>query len=105
MEACLDKLNWYWIIAFILNDVAIFYTGYLFWSIAKRDHFYGQDSKIMHCKKCGRPEVVPYFVNEIKDCSYCSGYWCDTCNETHFPEDEGYYLKHKINTSKTKTSK
>lgn len=97
----MDKLNWFWVVAFILNDLAIFYTGYLLWSIAKREHFYGQDTKILHCRKCGRPEVVPYFMKEIEDCSYCSGYWCEECQKVHVPEDEGYYSRNKKEPKKT----
>jgi hypothetical protein len=98
----LDKVNWYWVVAFVLNDIAIFYTGYLFWKKANFEHFYGQDTKILHCQKCGRPEVVPYFASEMKDCAYCSGYWCEECETTHFAKDEGYELKNKKNSKKKK---
>jgi len=90
-------LNWYWVIAFLLNDIVIFYTGYLLWQLAERKHFYGVDSKILHCETCGRPEIVPYFAIQLKDCSYCSGYLCPDCDDIHFQEDDGYNLKNKKN--------
>lgn len=96
----MENINWFWVVAFILNDIGLVYGGWLMWRKAEEEHFWGNDVRIIHCSKCGRPEVVPYGVTGMSQCGYCTGNYCEDCEEVHKMEDEGYVPNPRVKAKK-----
>lgn len=95
----------FWIVgALVINDLLIIYTGYLYYKRILEMSFTPYDFKILHCEKCGRPEIVTMDVERLKVCNYCTGHYCEHCDEVHRTEDDGYKIKvKKVMDSKKKS--
>jgi hypothetical protein len=92
-------MDWYWLGAFILNDVLIGFSFYVLYNTTK-SHWWGADAKVLHCNKCGHPEVVPIDITEISDCIYCTDTYCENCETEHKNEDLGYIPNKRIQSKK-----
>ena len=92
-------MNWYWLGAFIINDLILVYTGYLIYKKVEA-HLWGADVRVLHCSNCGHPEVVPLVVGEITSCEYCTPSPCEDCETDHVTEDLGFIRNPKFKAKK-----
>jgi ABC-type nickel/cobalt efflux system permease component RcnA len=103
---------WFWIMAFVLNDVLI---GFTFWQLWRKNFF----RHIVYCENCDSPQIVADNIEAIVSCenchvcSRCGKYMiCDTCGKRHLVRQEvdkinfcdgiGCFEKYKLNQEKLK---
>ena len=79
---------WFWIAAFVFNDVLI---GFTFWQLWRKNFFL----HVVFCDGCGEPQIVPvsiYGMDECGSCHVCGlcGKWikCETCGKEHLVRQE-----------------
>ena len=63
---------WFWIVAFILNDVLIAFT---FWQLWRNNFFL----HIVYCSKCGSSQMVSIAVDKLRECPEC--HVCERCGK------------------------
>lgn len=86
-----------WVLgAILLSNAAVLYTGYRYYhNMIESIDYIINDLKIIHCEKCGRPEIVSKDLVRLKTCDFCTGHYCEHCDEVHRIEDDGYKIKVK----------